>query len=56
MFVIEKIILSFLFCIIYSCFLEKQVSNQENAIFFIAAFPVRFYPASVPAGDNMISK
>jgi len=33
MIVIAKIILIFLFCIIYPVFLEKQVSNQKKHIF-----------------------
>ena len=34
MIVIVKIVLSFLFCIIYPVFLEKQVSNQKKHIFY----------------------
>ena len=34
MIVIAKIILMFLFCIIYPLFLEKQVSNQKKRVFY----------------------
>ena len=34
MIVIAKIILMFLFCIIYPVFLEKQVLNQKKRVFY----------------------